>query len=252
MEAIYLLKLALLLVVGAVSGFINVLAGGGSFLTVPVLIFMGLPPTVANGTNRLGIFMQSLTAARKFNQYGVFPLKFSLIVSIPAILGSIAGTYLAVNISENAFKKYFALFMIFMTLATFMKPGKMLEKREIDYTLGRWLLIWLSFFIIGMYGGFIQAGVGFLILAGMLLTGYDFVSGNATKTFTIMLFTAVSLVIFVMNDKVEFLPGLVLGIGSMIGAYFGTKATVEKGNVFVQRFVVVAVILFAILLFFKN
>ena len=246
-----LVNLIILVVTGVVAGFINTIAGGGSFLTVPVLIFMGLPPTVANATNRLGIFMQSLTAVKKFHSYGVFRLKFSLIIAIPATLGSILGAYAAMMISEAAFKKYFAAIMVIMTLATFIKPGKMLAERQIDYTLGRWAAIWIVFFSIGFYGGFIQAGVGFLILAGMLLTGFDFVVGNATKTFIILIFTFVSLLIFIYCGKVEYLPGLALGVGSMIGASLGSKATVEKGNVFVQRFVVVMVILFAIMLLLK-
>jgi uncharacterized membrane protein YfcA len=251
MDDFSLIKLILLVLIGIVSGFINILAGGGSFLTVPVLIFMGLPPTVANATNRLSIFMQSMSAVKSFHGYGVLDLKFTLIVSIPAIAGGIFGTYLAMIVSDAAFKKYLALFMVLMTLATFLKPDKMLQKREVKYTYGRWILIWLTFFLIGMYGGFIQAGVGFLVLAGMLLTGYDFVAGNATKTFTIMLFTVVSLGMFIAKGMVVYVPGLALGVGSIIGAILGTRVTVTKGNVFIQRFVTVAVIFFAVLLFFK-
>ncbi|WP_283804730.1 sulfite exporter TauE/SafE family protein [Flexistipes sinusarabici] len=100
----------MLFLIGILSGFVNILAGGGSFLTIPILIFMGLPPTVANGTNRLGIFLQSLIGAVKFKQYGVFPAKFALIVSIPAIAGSIIGSYLATVISDEAFKNYLFFF----------------------------------------------------------------------------------------------------------------------------------------------
>lgn len=251
MEEFTLVQIALLTLAGVVAGFINTLAGGGSFLTVPLLIFMGLPATVANATNRLGVFLQSMTAVAKFHNYGVFPVRFSLIVAIPSVLGSVLGSYAAMVVSDDAFKKYLAVFMVLMTLATFLKPGKMLEQREVDYTFGRWVLIWFIFFMIGLYGGFIQAGVGFLILAGMLLTGYDFVAGNATKTFTVLVFTGVSLALFLMAGMVRFIPGLALGIGSMIGAAIGSRTTVRKGNAFVQRFVVVMVIIFSIMLFFK-
>jgi len=78
----------LLLVAGAFAGFINTLAGGGSFLTLPLLIFMGLPPTAANGTNRLAIFLQCLFASAKFHSYGVFPARFALLVSVPAVAGA--------------------------------------------------------------------------------------------------------------------------------------------------------------------
>jgi len=247
-----LFNLALLVAVGGVAGFINTLAGGGSFLTVPLLIFMGMPATVANATNRLGVFLQCLTAAKQFHSYGVFPVRFSLIVSIPAVAGSVLGSYAAMHISDAAFKKYLACFMVLMTLATFIKPAEMLAGREVRYTPGRWLLIWLAFFLIGFYGGFIQAGVGFLIISAMLLTGYDFVAGNASKSFTILLLTLVSLVIFWAGGKVQLLPGLALGAGSMIGAVLGSRTTVSKGNDFVRKFVVATVILFAILLLLKG
>ena len=246
-----LVNLIILILVGIVAGFINTLAGGGSFLTIPVLIFMGLPATVANATNRLGVFLQSFTAVKSFQSYGVFDLRFSLIVAIPATIGSVLGAYGATVVSDQAFKKYLAVFMIIMTLASFLKPGKMLEKREVKYTPARWAAIWAIFFVIGFYGGFIQAGVGFLILAGMLLTGFDFVAGNATKTFIIMAFTFVSLVIFIIAGKVEYILGLALGIGSMIGAAVGSRTTVLKGNAFVQKFVVVMVVIFSIMLFIK-
>ena len=251
MEHFSFWQLSVLAGVGALAGFINILAGGGSFLTVPILIFMGMPATLANATNRLGIFMQSLTGVGKFHSYGVFPLRFSILVTIPAVFGSVAGTWLATVVSDHAFKKYLAIFMVLMTLATFLKPGRMLQKRAIDYSPGRWAAIVAAFFGIGLYGGFIQAGVGFLILSAMLLTGYDFVAGNATKTFTILIFTFVSLLIFMVKGMVQYAPGLALGLGSMVGAVLGAKVTVQKGNVFIQRFVVVTVLLFAVLLFLR-
>ncbi|MGV1098973.1 sulfite exporter TauE/SafE family protein [Thiovibrio sp. JS02] len=252
MEHFSPLNLFLLTIAGAVAGFINTLAGGGSFLTIPLLIFMGLPATVANATNRLGVFLQSLTAAKQFHGYGVFPLRFSLIVSIPAIIGSVLGTWCAMVISDAAFKRYLAVFMVLMTLTTFIKPGKPPEAGAARYTPGRWALIWLAFFGIGFYGGFIQAGVGFLIIAAMLFSGFDFVAGNATKTFTIFVFTLVSLVMFWVGGKVQVVPGLALGAGSIIGAALGSRTTVKKGNAFVRKFVVATVILFAILLLVKG
>lgn len=249
MDTVSPLNLVLLVAVGTMAGFINTLAGGGSFLTLPLLIFMGLPPTVANATNRLAVFLQSLTAVRQFHGYGVFPVRFSLIVSIPAVAGSVLGSYAALVVSDAAFKKYLALFMVLMTLTTFIKPGGVLAPpSETKYTTRRWALLWAFFFLIGLYGGFIQAGVGFLIMAVMVYTGYDFVAGNASKSFIIFLLTLVSLVIFLFGNKVQFLPGLALGAGSIIGALIGSKTTVKKGNLFVQRFLVVTVILFAILL----
>jgi len=251
MQEFSVLNIFLLVLGGGVAGFVNTLAGGGSFLTIPLLIFMGLPPTVANATNRVGVFLQSLTATRQLHSHGVFPVRFSLLVAIPAVLGSVLGTYAAMVISEAAFKKYLAVFMILMTLLTFFKPAALPARPVGHYRFGRWVMLWLLFFGIGLYGGFIQAGVGFLIIAAMSLSGYDLVAGTATKSFVILLLTCVSLAIFWVGGKVQVVPGLALGAGSMLGAFVGSHVTVTRGNGFIQKFVVAMVILSAILLLVK-
>jgi hypothetical protein len=251
MQEFSVLNIFLLVLGGGLAGFINTLAGGGSFLTIPLLIFLGLPPTVANATNRLGVFMQSLTATRQLHSHGVFPVRFSLIIAIPAVLGSVLGTYGALMISDDAFKKYLAVFMVLMTLSTFLKPSAILPRPVGNYTMRRWALLWLLFLRVGLYRGFIQAGVGFLIIAAMVLTGYDLVAGNATKSFVILLLTCVSLAIFWAGGKVQVVPGVALGAGSMLGAFIGSHVTITKGNDFIRKFVVAMVILSAIFLLVK-
>lgn len=236
--------------IGVISGFINILAGGGSFLTIPILIFMGLPPTVANGTNRLGIFLQSLIGAVKFRQYGVFPAKFALIVSIPAIAGSIIGSYLATVVSDEAFKNYLVFFMVAITLITLFNPLGKLRQKDVALSRGKWIFSIIAFFFVGVYGGFIQAGVGFLILAAIIVTGYDLVAGNAVKTFVILIFTVFALAIFFIQGKVNLYLGIILSIGNVIGAMAGTKVTVLKGNNFIRWFVVACVMIFALKLIF--
>jgi hypothetical protein len=240
----------LLFIIGIFSGFVNILAGGGSFLTIPILIFLGLPPTVANGTNRLGILLQSLVGAVKFKQYGVFPAKFALLVSIPAIIGSIIGSYLATIISDDVFKNYLAFFMVFITLITLLNPVGKLRQNDIKLSKGKWIFSFVAFFFVGIYGGFIQAGVGFLILAAMIVTGYDLVAGNAVKTFVILIFTVFALAIFIFQGKVDLYLGAILAAGNVIGAFAGTKVTVLKGNNFVRWFVVACVLVFAVKLVF--
>lgn len=239
----------LLLVVGAFAGFINTLAGGGSFLTLPLLIFMGLPPTVANGTNRLAIFLQCLFASAKFHSYGVFPARFALLVSIPAVAGALLGAHLAATMADDTFRQWLAGVMVVMTLLTLFNPG---GKRSgpVELSRGRWILVAGAFFLAGVYGGFIQAGVGFLLLACMALTGYDLVAGNAVKVFVVLIFTLFALAVFFLEGKVQVLPGLILGAGSMAGALAGAKVTVQKGHRFIRHFVAVMVVVFAIKLFF--
>jgi uncharacterized membrane protein YfcA len=236
-----------LFLIGIFAGLINTMAGGGSFLTIPLLIFMGLSPTVANATNRLGVFLQSLVGVSRFHSYEVFPAKFSMIIAIPATLGGLIGAYLATIVSDASFKKYLALMMIIVTFISIIKPFKKPEgEKEISISKQKWIFLFIIFFFIGIYGGFIQAGVGFFILAGMSLTGYNLVASNAAKMFIILIFTGFALVIFILGGKVNFLLGFILGCGNIVGTLIGTKVTVKKGHDFIQKIVVVCVIIFAI------
>lgn len=242
----YPVQLAALFVVGILSGFINTVAGGGSFLTLPLLIFMGLPAAVANGTNRLGIFLQSLAGVGKFHAHGVFPWRFALIVSVPAVAGALLGAHWAVSVSDEAFKRWLALFMVVMTFVSLYKPKSSFVLSDDGYSPRRWAAIIIAFFIIGVYGGFIQAGVGFLLLAGMALTGHDLVRGNAIKVFVVLVFTIFALGIFIHSGKIDYGLGIVLGLGNGVGARFGANASVKGGNVFIRRFVTVMMLVFAV------
>ncbi len=253
MFASYPLQLVALFAIGVLSGFINTVAGGGSFLTLPLLIFMGLPGAVANGTNRLGIFLQNVAGVGKFRALGVFPWRFACIVAVPAVLGALLGAHWAVTMGDAAFKRWLAIFMVAMTLVSLYKPKSRLiptEEGEYEYSTGRWIAIWAAFFVIGVYGGFIQAGVGFLILAGISLTGYDLVRGNAVKVFVILIFTLFAMGVFIYGHKVDYGLGLVLGAGNGIGARYGARASVKGGHVFIRRFVTAMMIVFAAKLFF--
>ena len=246
----YSFQLAGLFVIGVLAGFINTVAGGGSFLTLPLLIFMGLPGAVANGTNRLGIFLQSLAGVGKFHSHGVFPWRFALIVSIPAVAGALLGAHWAVDMGDAAFKRWLALFMVVMTFVSLYKPAGTFTVSDAGYSPARWAAIIFAFFGIGLYGGFIQAGVGFLLLAGMALTGHDLVRGNAIKVFVVLVFTIFALGIFIYNGKVDYGLGIVLGVGNSVGARFGASASVKGGNIFIRRFVTVMMLVFAAKLLF--
>jgi len=246
-------KLILLAGVGLIAGFTNVVAGGGSFLTLPVLIFTGLPGPVANGTNRIGILIQNLFAIWRFRKLKVFPWRFGLIITIPAVAGAVLGAYLATEISDAAFKKVLAFIMVLITFVSlYFKPTKKLEERTHSgdslhrVSRKKWLLLIAAFFLVGIYGGFVQAGVGFLILSAIVLSGYDLVHANSIKVFVVFFFTIIALAIFIAKGQVHFARGLALAVGTTIGGQFGAVASVRKGNVFIQRFVTVAILVFAV------
>ena len=226
--------------IGCVAGILNVVAGGGSFLTLPVLIFFGLPATVANGTNRVAILMQNVGASWGFHRHGVVSWSTVAWAGSSATLGSVLGTLAALNIGDRAFQQLLAWLMVLVTLWTLW--GKNPPKREqLDV---KWLAA--GFFLVGVYGGFVQAGVGFLILAVTSLAGLDLVRGNAVKVIAILCFTVMSLVLFAWRGQVQWLPGLALGAGNVVGGLVGVKLTVLKGHDWIQRFVTVTVLVFAI------
>ena len=141
----YIWQLPLLFVVGIVAGILNILAGGGSLLTLPLLIFMGLPSAVANGTNRIAIFCQNIFAIRGFSKRGVMPLQLALLCTPTALLGSWVGANLAIDIDDQMFKRVLALIMIGVLIFTAIDPMKRFRQEEIRYGLGRKILIAISF-----------------------------------------------------------------------------------------------------------
>jgi uncharacterized membrane protein YfcA len=227
---------------GFAAGFINTLAGSGSLVTLPLLIFMGLPANVANGTNRVGIFLQNIVAGSSFRRSGVLDLRGAVILAIPAILGSMAGAQIAVNLNEEIMRRTIGVLMIVMLVVILIRPQRWLHG-TLEQLEG-WPRVWqlALMFVIGVYGGFIQAGVGIFLLAALVLgIGYDLVKANGVKIAIILLFTASALIVFVRNGQVVWLVGLVMSVGNMLGAWAAARLAVEKGAIWVRRLLLVIV-----------
>jgi uncharacterized membrane protein YfcA len=232
---------------GCVAGTLNVLAGGGSFITLPVLIFFGLPPGIANGTNRVAILLQNMAAVWSFRRYGVLDLRALGWAALPATVGSALGTWAALRISDADFQRLLAFLMLAISLWTLWQ-GRSREKpsqRPMPKGL-RFAGILLGFFLVGIYGGFVQAGVGFLVLAMTRAAGLDLVRGNAVKVLAILCLTGLALGVFAWQGKVRWVPGLALGVGTILGALIGARLSVLKGHVWLQRVVSATIVLFAL------
>lgn len=240
--------------VGIVAGALNVLAGGGSFMTLPVLIFLGLPATMANGTNRVGILFQNVGAVWGFRRHGVLDWREALSFALPASVGAVLGTLFALWISDEAFRRLLAFLMIAVSLWTLWDPLKRRGARMTGERLdgGRRWVVAAGFFVSGVYGGFVQAGVGFLILATTTVAGLDLVRGNAVKVLCILVFTVLSLSIFAWNEQVDWPLGLVLAGGTVVGGQIGVKLTVLKGHAWVKGVVTIAVVVLAIKLWLSS
>jgi uncharacterized protein len=241
------IALPLLLGVGIVAGALNVVAGGGSLLALPVLIFLGMPAGVANGTNRVAILMQNVAATAGFHGHRLIDPKSLAWAAAPSTVGAALGTWLALSLGDTAFQRVLAWIMIAVSLWTLLGRRQMerwrrgAEERPLDRRA-----LAAGFFVVGIYGGFVQAGVGFLILAATTLAGLDLVRGNAVKVLSVLCFTVISLAMFAWQGKVVWGLGVALGVGSAVGGLLGVRLSVLKGERWIERVVTVTVIVFAI------
>lgn len=231
---------------GFLAGFINTLAGSGSLVTLPLLIFAGLPANVANGTNRVAILLQNVVGASSFRRSGVLDLRGALMLGVPAIAGSVVGAQIAVNLDELLMRRTIGVIMVVMLFVILLRPQRWLdgELQQLD----GWprLIHLLIFFAIGMYGGFIQAGVGIFLLAGLVLgVGYDLVKANAVKIGIVLLFTISALIVFLRNGQVDWGVGLILSLGNMAGAWVAARVAVTRGAVWVRRLLIAVVVVSA-------
>lgn len=237
------IEVVLLISSGLLVGFINTLAGGGSIISLSILMFLGLPANVANGTNRVAIFIQNIAAVGSFRQQKVLDHKKGFWLAIPATIGSVIGALIAVDLNEEIIEKAIAVVMLIMMFVILYKPQRWLKgKEELQnkkVSAGQMIL----FFFIGIYGGFLHMGVGYALLAGIVLgAGYDLVRANAIKVFIVLIWAPVILVVFIYYGQVNYLYGIILSIGNVIGALIASRLAVKKGASFV-RWVIIAVIL---------
>lgn len=244
---LYLLVIA----AGLAAGFINTLSGSGSLITLPVLIFCGLDANVANGTNRIAILLQTAVGVGSFHKQKMLDLKGGFRFSLPTIAGSVIGAFIAVDIDKETMERVIGVFMLIMLILMLLNPKKMLRKGSEHVQKAALPLQYLVYFLIGVYGGFIQAGVGiFLLISLTLLSGYDLVRANALKLFITLAFTIFALAIFIFSLKVNYIYGGFLAAGNMTGAYIATKVAVKKGQKLIHWLLFAVIIASAVKLLF--
>lgn len=223
------LMAGLLFVVGVLSGFINTLAGGGSMLTLPAMMMLGMPADVANGTNRVGVLMQSITGAKGFNDQDRLERTAILPVLIPTVGGALAGSLLASFLPVWVLEPVLLGAMVVMALIMVIRPETVAPPEGTEpYRLADRPIAGAGLFLAGVYGGFVQAGVGFILIAA--LAGglrYDLVRTNALKTVCTAIFSAVALAVFALRGQVWWIPGVVLAIGSILGAMASVRFAIN-------------------------
>ncbi len=251
MELLEIGKYVLLIGVGFLAGFINTIAGGGTLLTMPMLIFMGLPPSVANGTNRVAILIQTAIGVKGFQTKGVTTHPFSIYLGISAFFGSLIGAQIAVDIKGETFNKILAIIMVMVVLMMVFKPKVSLSEM-VERTTGKYLYISIIiFFFLGIYGGFINAGIGFMMLIVLpYVNRLSLVKSNATKVAVVCIYTVAAVLLFAYHDKINWKYGLILAIGNASSAWISSRWSVKKGDETIKKIVVVMICVLAIKLWF--
>ena len=230
---------AILLVIGGVAaGVINAVAGGGSSLTVPLLVLAGVPGNSANGSNRVGILTSNAAAATAFRRLGVRGLSKSTPVMLPIIVGSLVGAFGITQLTDDAFERVFGILMLPIIFLSIRQP-----KPRLDAKAWGTALTASVFFAVGLYGGAVQAGVGLVMLAALTRAGYDLVTANNVKVVANLTLTAVALPVFIVQGKVEWVPALVLAAGYTTGGWIGAHAAVKGGERFIRAVMVIAALI---------
>jgi len=239
----------LLAAVSFVASVLNVVSGGGSFLTLPVLIFLGMPAADANGTNRVGVLAQNVAAVWAFHRRGLLDWRWSLAASVPAAVGATFGAWLSLGVGDREFRHILAVLMVALTLWTVVDPLHRVRTGSVRSPWSPGVVV--GMFVAGAYGGFVQAGVGFLLVAVTTLAGIDLVRGSAIKVFTIGVVTLIAGLVFQWHGHIEWRAALALAAGSLAGGIAGVRLTVLKGQRWLQHAVTATSISFAVLLWFS-
>ena len=219
----------ILMIGGVAAGAINTMAGGGTLLTFPLLVLIGLTPDVANGTNRVAMLTQSAVASATFQKKGYGGIRLGLRLLPGGLLGAAIGTFIATQVDPDLYRKIFGLTMLPIASVIFMRKKNGPSQSGSDERPLTFLLF--TFFFIGLYAGFIQVGVGLFALSALvLLGGLDVAHGNAVKVFAIAAFAVISIVIFSLAGDVSWAHGLALSVATGLGGYLGSIATIKKGD----------------------
>lgn len=239
-----ILHIILFTFLGIIAGIVNILAGGGSLLLIPVMIFTGISPAMAIGTIKIGLFIQCVSGSVTFAKKGLLDIKKYYIYLIPTGLGSIPGAIFAVNLPDIVLTYIISSVMILVVIFIIFKPQRyFLEHvRDVPFAVKMLLL-----FMIGLYGGFIQSGFGYVTIIVFSLMGFtDLVRINALKIFIGLIGVMFPLIVFALQGKVDWILGTVIAIGFSVGAYIGTHLSIRGGEKLIKYAVCITITVMAI------
>ena len=242
-----LTSILLIIGTGVIAGFFNVTAGGGSTLTLPLLmILLGLPGPVANGTNRIAIIIQNAVAAPTFRHGGVRGLRYTLPLIVAALPGAALGAWWGSTISDLLFRRLLALIMIGLAALIVLTPRPEPLPRHAVPT-GYRPVTYLTFLGVGLYAGFVQAGVGFLMIFALAgLEAFPLVRVHAFKVTIVLALQVAVLPIFLAHSTVIWSVGLYLAAGLSLGGYIGARTALKGSERLLRVLLAIAAVAMAI------
>lgn len=236
--------------VGFLAAFMNTVGGGGSLFSVPILTFLGLPITMANATSRVAILFQNVFAVIGFKSKGVkLPWPYSIYLGLASLGGGVLGSFLASRVPDEIFSKIFVGIMFLSVFLIVYDPFKSKGEERLDtrsQVIGS-----LFFVLLGVYGGFVQAGIGFMVIAVLsLVNNLNLVTANYVKVFAAIVYTGVSVIVFGLEGKIQWKTGLVLAVGHALGGWYASRWSVSAGDVWIKRVMIASIVAMAIKLWF--
>ncbi|MCS6934053.1 MAG: sulfite exporter TauE/SafE family protein [Chitinophagales bacterium] len=243
----------IVLAAGFAGGFTNAVSAAGSLFTLPAFMFAGLTPAEANATNRIAILAQNFSSTLTFRQNGIAHDPYVFWLSAATVPGAMLGAWFSLQISDELFTKILSVVMVMFLIITITNPLKYKQQHHERTDLKYKLLGAVVYFFIGVYGGFIQAGTGFFLMAGcMLIHRFDILKTNYFKSVIMLIYTLAALAVFLWKGHVLWLHGLLMAAAMGAGAYVGVKWSIRAEEVWIKRVIVLLIIAMAAYLWFGK
>lgn len=244
------MTLAVVFLVGVVASFFGSMVGGGSLLSIPMLIFLGLPPQVAIATDRFGGIGQAVVAFFKFHKAGKVVWRYVPLLAVISLAGSLIGANILLSVDQDLLQKIAGILLFVLLPFVFLKRDIGVDRRAV--TVAKKAAGSVVYFIIQTFTGFFGAGTGpFIFYTLMIGFGLTILEAVATQLIPLLVLSISSVAVFAYKGIISYQIGLVLLAGMIVGGYIGAHVALKKGNAWIKRlFAIIVVIAGAKLLFF--
>jgi len=237
-----LMTLVFLSIGGLFAGIMNTVVGGGSLISVPLLITSGLPAHLAIGTNRFAMVFNTGVGAIDYHRNVKYKIGLALFLSISASVGSYLGANIVLQIDEGILEYVIGVLMLIMGGIVAYKQKFGLHEKSIKVTRKIIVSIVVLSFLLGVYGGFFGAGISTMFtFAFVSLFGMSFIGSAGITRFIVSILSMIAVSIFYINSKIDFLFGMILAASFIVGAKIGVRVALKAGNVWVRRLFVLLI-----------